>query len=83
MCQYCENGNGKEFKLYSNLPIQDDFDKEYIENNQLQYIRQDKQKYFLVTETNNEDGDVLILEINYCPMCGRKLGEVKENDNIR
>lgn len=73
MCKYCENGDGEEYVLYSNLPIKDDFNKEDIEDNQIQYIRKDINKHFLVTETNNEDGDVLILEINYCPMCGRKL----------
>jgi len=69
MCEYCEKGNGKKYVLYSNLPIKDDFNKEDIEGNQIQYIRKDINKHFLVTETNNEDGDVLILEINYCPLC--------------
>lgn len=75
MCEYCENGNGEKFKIYPDLPIQDDFDNEYIKDNQSQYIRKDEEKYFLVTEINNEDGDVLILDITYCPMCGKKLKE--------
>ena len=78
MCEYCERNKIFECELFSNLPITDDITGEYIgsyeDGNPLQYIRYLKNKYQIITEFNNDDGDVLSLDINYCPMCGRKLG---------
>lgn len=84
MCVYCEKVTGKGRKitesdhveLMQNMTIYDDFtNKEIIHdgNSPVQYIRKYKQKYFLVTEFANDDGDVIVLPIQFCPMCGRKL----------
>lgn len=82
MCEYCEK---EEFEskykneLYKNFPIIDDYLEKLIDINKddtpIQYIRKQDNKYQLVTELVNEDGDVISTEINYCPMCGRKLGD--------
>ncbi len=59
----------------------DDSSEEYFDINKedvpIQYIRKNDKEYFLITEINDEDGNVLSTEINYCPMCGRKLGDGK------
>ena len=77
-CKYCENGIKKEkTEFYFSLPIMDDFTKKYIDvyenGSPVQYIRKYKNKYQLTTELVNDDGDVLTVDIAYCPMCGRKL----------
>ena len=82
MCEYCNEYKEKkehEYMYMDNLPVLDDYDEKLITgiNRQFQYIRKSIKlnSYSLITEVNNEDGDVLNLPINYCPMCGRKLGE--------
>lgn len=82
MCKYCEKEkfeNKYANELFKSLPLKDDYtDKSlnpYKEGNPVQYIRKNKAKYKLITELANEDGDVLNIDINYCPMCGRRLGE--------
>lgn len=74
-CEYCYEHKVMKNKLYPNLPIIDDFTEEEFFGNDtpLQYIRKENNKYQLTTETQNSEGDVLILNLNYCPMCGRKL----------
>lgn len=79
-CKYCQRENfEKEYKneLYLNLPIKDDYSEEYIDINEedkpIQYIRENDKTYYLITEFNNEEGDVISLKINYCPICGRKV----------
>lgn len=85
MCEYCEKviGRGRkkteteECELMKNFPIIDDFTEKEIQNNgenPVQYIRKYKGRYLLVTEFGNNDGDAILSRINYCPMCGRKLG---------
>lgn len=76
MCEYCEKEKFEsEYKneLYLSFPLKDDYTEKFIdsydENNPVQYIRKNDKKYYLITELNNEDGDVLSTEINYCPMC--------------
>ncbi len=82
MCEYCEKEefeNKYKNKLYKNFSIIDDYSEKLIDINEddtpIQYIRKQDNKYQLVTELVNEDGDVISTEINYCPMCGRKLGD--------
>ena len=81
MCEYCEIDckNNNEYQYMNNMPVLDDFDKKLLTgiNRQYQYIRKSKKTYNLITELNNDEGDVLNLPINYCPMCGRKLRERK------
>ena len=84
MCKYCEKkiATGNRVKevirveLMENLPIIDDFSEKPIENdrnNPVQYMRKYENKYSLITEFANGEGTVLLLHINNCPMCGRKL----------
>lgn len=82
MCEYCENEKFEKRhknELYKNFPIKDDYTEKYIDTNKdntpIQYIRKNSNKYFLITELINEDGDVISADINYCPMCGRKLNQ--------
>lgn len=79
MCEYCKKEKFEsEYKneLYLSFPLKDDYTEKFIdpydENNPVQYIRKNDKKYYLITELNNEDGDVLSTEINYCPMCRKK-----------
>lgn len=82
MCEYCKKEKFEsEYKneLYLSFPLKDDYTEKFIDINKddtpIQYIRKQDNKYQLVTELVNEDGDVISTEINYCPMCGRKLGD--------
>ncbi len=70
MCEYCE-------KIINNKRILD------IDNDKETYIEIDWQKafgYMLYVEIEGQDNDGYkpsqFFQINYCPMCGRKL--VKE-----
>ena len=79
MCEYCEDKELYTDYIYmSSLPILDDFDeKPFKDLDEIcQYIRKSKENktYNLITEFPNDNGDVINLPINYCPMCGRKLG---------
>ena len=78
MCKYCElDSNNKNYYQYmDNLPVLDDYDETLLTggNRVYQYIRKSDRRYSLISELNNDSGDVLNLPINYCPMCGRKLG---------
>lgn len=77
MCKYCnEENNNKEYQYMDDMPVLDDFDEKLITGTyrQHQYIRKSQKAYNLITELNDDEGNVLNLPINYCPMCGRKLG---------
>ena len=85
MCEYCKKENFEDKytnELYLRFPLMDDFSEEYFDLNKddspIQYIRKNDKRYFLITELNNENGDVLSTEIKYCPMCGRRLREWKD-----
>ena len=84
MCEYCEKSKNTSKKvaetefceLMENMPIIDEFtEKEIIAdgNNPVQYIRRYKHMYFLVTEFADDEGNVILLPIKHCPICGRKL----------
>lgn len=86
MCKYCEKEKFEDKyknELYLNFPLMDDFSEEYFninnDNVPIQYIRKNDKKYFLITEINDEDGDVLSTEINYCPMCRTKVRRLERN----
>ena len=78
-CRYCQKDElEKQYKtmLYIPLPLEDDFSEKLFDANAddtpIQYIRRNDNKYYLITEIP-EIGEVYRTEINYCPMCGRKL----------
>ena len=84
VCEYCEKtlhmgkkvGKVDSCELMGNMPIIDEFSEKKIVpngNNPVQYIRKYKDRYSLVTEFSNDEGTVILLPINYCPMCGRRL----------
>ena len=84
MCKYCEKviATGKHVKdvieaeLMETLPIIDGFNEKPIENdgnNPVQYIRKYENRYSLITEFADDEGTILLLPINNCPMCGRTL----------
>lgn len=84
MCKYCEKEKFEDKyknELYKSFPIIDDYSENLIDINEddtpVQYIRKRNNKYQLVTELVNENGDVIVIDISYCPMCGRKLGDDK------
>lgn len=64
-CNYCEHVNGIDKNLGSNS-IFDEF-----------YIEQADGVYRIVCrhETKYGEGISMTRSINYCPMCGRKLGD--------
>ena len=71
MCEYCENRNeyeinGKYFKLLPTFGFKNDrkYDVWIMKN------KSDKRAGVMIT-TNNSNG--VYFDINYCPMCGRKL----------
>lgn len=86
MCKYCETvkhtggkvGNSAKYELMENLPIIDEYSEQAIVpdgENPVQYIRKYRDKFCLITELADGDGTVLLLPINNCPICGRKLGK--------
>lgn len=95
MCEYCEKviGRGEkkteieECELMKNFPIMDEFTETEITNdgeNPIQYIRKYYGRYLLVTEFGNNDDDTILFRINYCPICGRKLGSrMTEHEAIK
>ena len=81
MCRYCEKEKFEEdYKnmLHLPFPLEDDFSEELFDANAddtpIQYVRKNDNKYYLITEIP-EIGEVYRAEINFCPMCGRKLKE--------
>ena len=80
MCKYCEKEKFEsEYKneLYKSFPIIDDYSEQLInineDNTPVQYIRKQNNRYQLVTELVNEDGNVIVSDINYCPMCRKEV----------
>ena len=61
MCKYCDLVSGDEIDIGDN-------------QNQTLYIERHNNNFSIVTHLyNNEEEDEI--SINFCPMCGRKLGE--------
>lgn len=62
MCKYCDLVSGDEIDIGDN-------------QNQTLYIERHNNNFSISTHLyNSEEEDET--DINYCPMCGRKLGEV-------
>lgn len=73
MCKYCETRekneiNGKEFDLISTAGFKND--RRYSS-----WIMKNKadEKAGIMIATDN--GNAVFFNINYCPLCGRKLGD--------
>lgn len=91
MCKYCETlrSSGKSIRdsnpylLMTNFPIfYEDDDIFPIENDghhPVQYLRSYCDKYVLVTEFADPDGNVIVTPINACPMCGRILNPIDKS----
>jgi hypothetical protein len=68
MCDYCENTES----LYWNPNDRESFIREI-------YIEQDE----TMTVTSNYDySNSINLPINYCPMCGKKLKQISEFEEV-
>lgn len=83
MCEYCENGKHLNDKVYSDGTKFDDYYSNYIEHKEGLgpcLVSEIKRKAFhnwygLPEEVYERFATSWGVDINYCPMCGRKLVE--------
>ena len=73
MCEYCEIGNKMEIlgKTFDIQPTSG-FKNDRIYSSWIMKGKEDK-KAGIVIATNGGNG--VYFDINYCPMCGRKIGD--------
>ena len=73
MCEYCNTRNkneilGKEFDLQNTAGFKND----RVYSSWIMKNKADRNAGIMIA-TNN--GNAVYFDINYCPMCGRRLGE--------
>ena len=75
MCEYCEKGNKMEIhgKMFNIKPTSG-FKNDRFYSSWIMKGKEDKKAGILIA-TNGGNG--VYFDINYCPICGRKLGDDK------
>lgn len=73
MCDYCEEGNkteinGKDFVLEITAGFKNDINY----SSWIMKCKDDEKAGIMIT---TDDTNAVYFDINYCPICGRKLGE--------